>query len=91
MFEIARHNSKNLPQQTMVASIRALVVLLAVCSFCPLTAVSDRIPRWLDTCNALLRMVFTLGYAGLFMMTPTAGHDLQVQTFCTNTNNKNTI
>lgn len=65
----------------MVAAARILIIFLAACGLCPLTAISERIPRWLDVCTALFRTTLAVAYACLFMMTPSVVNDLQGKTF----------
>jgi len=65
----------------MVAVARILIIFLAVCGFCPLTAISERIPQWLDTCNALFRLTFAFAHTYLFSMSPIAASAIKGRTF----------
>jgi hypothetical protein len=86
--EIARHDlNQPFPyRKTMVAAVRILIVFLAVSGFCPLTAISERIPRWLDTCNVLFRLTFALVHTYLFSMAPIAVNAIKGRTFQVITN-----
>jgi len=83
MQEIARHDlNQPFPyRKTMVAAVRILIVFLAVGGFCPLTAISERIPRWLDTCNALFRLTFAVTYVYIFLMAPPSVNVIKGNTF----------
>jgi hypothetical protein len=65
----------------MVAAARILIVFLAVCGFCPLTAISERIPLWLDTCNALFRLTFAVAHSYFFLLASTTVNTIKGNTF----------